>query len=246
MTASDEIVVATFNVHWGRGLRWFGYKPFDVVPACERLDADVLVLQESFAPDGGVAHHDEVARALGYEVVAEPLARASAVPRPTVVDRPDPERRNGQGDWCLAVLSRLPVERAKVTPLPQLRIDPAARAIVRVDVTVDGRPLTVHGTHLPHLEFGVHRIRRAFRDAIGPPEGAGVLLGDMNMWGWTISAMAPRGWRRVGRGRTFPTPYAHSRIDHLLVTPEVEVLHTEVVPERGSDHKPVRARIRLR
>ncbi|HJR25041.1 MAG TPA: endonuclease/exonuclease/phosphatase family protein [Acidimicrobiales bacterium] len=241
-----DVVVATFNLHWGRGLRWLGYKPFEVVPACERLDADVLVLQESFAPDGAEAQHDAIARALGYEVVAESLGRASERPRPAVVDRPDPHRRKGTGDWCLAVLSRLPVEGAKITPLPQLHVDPAARAIIRVDVTVDGRTLAVHGTHLPHLEFGVHRIRHAFREAIGPAEGAGVLLGDMNMWGWTISAMAPPGWRRVGRGRTFPTPYPHSRIDHLLVTPGVEVLQSEVVPERGSDHRPVRARLRLR
>jgi endonuclease/exonuclease/phosphatase family metal-dependent hydrolase len=241
-----DVVVASFNLHWGRGFRWLGYRPFDVVPACERLDADVLVLQESFAPDDGEAQHDEIARALGYEAVAEPLARATALPRPAVVDRPDPRRRRGQGDWCLAVLSRLPVERSKVTPLPQLRRDPATRVVLRVDVTVGDRSLAVHGTHLPHLEFGAHRIRHAFRDAVGPPDGPGILLGDMNMWGWTISAMAPRGWRRVGRGRTFPTPIAHSRIDHVLVTPEVEVLATDVPPERGSDHRPVRARVRVR
>jgi endonuclease/exonuclease/phosphatase family metal-dependent hydrolase len=55
--------------------------------------------------------------------------------------------------------------------------------------------------------------------------------------------MAPPGWRRVGRGRTFPTPYPHSRIDHLLVTPAVEVRSIEVVEERGSDHRPIRARL---
>lgn len=47
-----EVVVATFNVHagvdgWGR--------PFDVVAACRPIDADVLVLEECWAPAPGGA-----------------------------------------------------------------------------------------------------------------------------------------------------------------------------------------------
>jgi len=242
---ASQLAVASFNVHWGRSLRWLGYRPFDVVAACKRLDADVLVLQETWAPDGGTAQHDEIAQALGYQVVAEPLARAVVDPHPAVVSRADPARNRGTGDWCLAVLSRLPITSSRITPLPQLRLDPASRVVLRVDVAVGDRSLAVHGTHLPHLEFGVHRIRHELRAALGPSDEPAVLLGDMNMWGWCIGAMAPRGWRRVGRGRTFPTPYPHSRIDHLVVTGGVDVLSTEVPAEHGSDHRPIRARLRL-
>src|SRR5579884_2196140 len=47
-----RLVVATFNVHggvdgWGRA--------YDVVDACRRLEADVLVLQESWTPAEGRA-----------------------------------------------------------------------------------------------------------------------------------------------------------------------------------------------
>ena len=245
MPAPDELTVASFNVHWGRGLRWFGFKPFDLVAACGRLDADVLVLQETWAPDDGPAQHDEVAEAHGYAVVARSLARAVLEPRPNVVARPAAEARPGDGDWCLAVLSRLPVVGSAVTELPQLRLDPATRAVVRVDVQAGAGTLAVHGTHLPHLEMGAPLITGALREALGPATGPAVLLGDMNMWGWCISAMAPPGWRRVGRGRTFPAPYPHSRIDHLLVTPSVEVRAIEVVDDRGSDHRPIRARIAL-
>ncbi len=243
---SAELTVASFNIHWGLGLRWFGFKPFDVVAACGRLDADVLVLQETWAPDEGLAQHDVVARAHGYEVVSHSLARARAVPRPGVVARPDVGRAEGDGDWCLAVLSRLPITGSGVTTLPQLRLDPATRAVLRVDVAVGDRELAVHGTHLPHLEMGAPLITRALRAALGPVTEPAVLLGDMNMWSWCISAMAPRGWTRVGRGRTFPAPYPHSRIDHLVVTPSVEVRSIEVVDERGSDHRPIRARLALR
>jgi endonuclease/exonuclease/phosphatase family metal-dependent hydrolase len=59
-----ELVVASFNVHsgvdgWGRR--------FDVVAACARCDADVLVLQESWSPEGGTAMADLIADELGYE-----------------------------------------------------------------------------------------------------------------------------------------------------------------------------------
>jgi endonuclease/exonuclease/phosphatase family metal-dependent hydrolase len=240
-----ELTVASFNIHWGRGLRWLGYRPFDVVEACARLDADVLVLQESWAPDGDEAQHDAVARALGYAVVAEPLARAALDPHPRVVARAGAGRAVGTGDWCLAVLTRLPVLSSKVTTLPQLRLDPATRAVVRVDVAVGGARLAVHGTHLAHLEMGALLQRRAVRGALAGSDEAAVLLGDMNMWGWCISALAPPGWRRAGGGRTFPSPYPHSRIDHLLTTAAGTVRSSEVVDERGSDHRPIRSRLAL-
>src|SRR3546814_3539543 len=65
-----ELTVASFNIHWGRGRRSQGFPPFDVVEACKQLDADVIALQESWAPNRGVAQHDAVAEALGYEVQA--------------------------------------------------------------------------------------------------------------------------------------------------------------------------------
>ncbi|HUO48154.1 MAG TPA: endonuclease/exonuclease/phosphatase family protein [Acidimicrobiales bacterium] len=75
-----DLVVASFNVHtgvdgWGR--------PFDVVDACRRIDADILVLQEAWSPaDGGPGTADEVAAALGYRVVSHPLARCVLLPPP--------------------------------------------------------------------------------------------------------------------------------------------------------------------
>lgn len=46
-----EIVVATFNVH--AGIDGWG-EPFDVVASCADLDADVLLMQETWTPTGGV------------------------------------------------------------------------------------------------------------------------------------------------------------------------------------------------
>lgn len=240
-----ELTIASYNLHWGRSPRP-RYRPFDVVAAARVLDADVLVLQESWAPEGGPAQHDQVAEAMGYEVVSQGLARGTSDPKPLIVDRADGAVDRGDGAWSLAVLTRLPVIGSAVTGLPQLRADPVSRAVVRVDVEVDGRPLAVHGTHLAHLQMGVARHRRPLREVLGRADGAAALIGDMNMWGWCLDRMVPPGWRRArGGGATFPSPRPFARIDHLATTGAVEVRSLEVVGDLGSDHLPIRATLVL-
>jgi endonuclease/exonuclease/phosphatase family metal-dependent hydrolase len=244
----DEIVVASFNVHWGLGLRRDGYSPFDVPAACDDLGADVLVLQESWAPDGGPAQHDAVAEALGMDVVAAvPMARMRWRDgnRPELLARGGDPADGGDGAWCLAVLSRLPATSVTVEPIWQLRLDPVARAAVVADLQTGAGALSLVATHWAHLEMGSPLQTWALRRLLPPSERPGVLAGDMNMWSWTLAAMAPRAWRRAVRGRTWPSPRPHSQIDHLLVTPAVEVVAGEVVDLVASDHRPVRARLRV-
>lgn len=240
-----EVTVASLNAHWGRGRKSDGYPSFDVTEVCARFDADVIALQESWAPDDGTSQHEAAAEALGYEVVSVPLSRAEAWPEPKITDRHDPARRSGSGDWCLGVLSRLPISATTTTRLWQLPVDPSSRAVLQVDVDVDGSQLAICATHFTHLEFGAVLHTRALRRALPPTDRPAILIGDMNMWGWCISAMTPRGWTRVGKGPTWPAHRPHSRIDHLLVTPGVEVLETETLPDVGSDHRPIRARLRI-
>jgi len=64
--------VASYNVHggvdgWGR--------PYDAVEVCRRIDADVLVLQESWHPDGGTDLAHRVGESLGYAVTSFALCR---------------------------------------------------------------------------------------------------------------------------------------------------------------------------
>lgn len=237
-----ELTIASYNVHWGLGPRGLGFAPFDVVDACRRLDADVLVLAETWAPDHRPSQQEEVAEALAMEVVCETqLARSVLGPPPRALGRGD---EGGAGGWQLAALSRLPWRAAEVLPLPHLRLDPAVRGVLAFDVLLDGSALAVRGTHLPHLEFGVHLQTCALRRSLPSPDRPAAFIGDMNMWGWTIDQMAPRGWRRVVKGKTWPAHRPHSQIDHLLVTPSVEALWGEVGPDLGSDHLPIRARLR--
>jgi endonuclease/exonuclease/phosphatase family metal-dependent hydrolase len=242
-----ELSVASFNAHWGVDARRRRYAPFDVVEATQRIDADVVVLQESWRPDDGPAHHDLVAEALGYtSITVAPMGRAVVEPEPKVVSRPDPTRAAGAGDWCLAVLSRLPVTATQAHPFRRLRLDPSDRFVVRVDLEVDGTIVALHGTHMAHLEMGVALHTAGLRRALVPADRPGVLVGDMNMWGWCISAMAPRGWRRQRGSATFPSSRPLFRIDLLLTTEAVEVVSAEVLPDLGSDHRALRAELRLR
>ncbi len=240
-----ELTVVSFNVHWGRGDRRSGFEPFDLVEACGDLEADVLVLQETWAPDGLPAQHDEVAAALGMDVIAVPQARSDLEPTLRLVSRADPERAKGRGDWCLALLSRKPIRTSRVVALPQLPLDPSTRVLLEAEIDVDGTNLTVVGTHFSHLEYGSPLQTRALRRGLPPAHRAAAFVGDMNMWGWTIAAMTPPDWRRAVLGKTWPARRPHHQIDHILVTPSVEVVEGEVLAEAGSDHRPIRARLRV-
>jgi endonuclease/exonuclease/phosphatase family metal-dependent hydrolase len=240
-----ELTIASFNVHWGLGTRRDGFPAFDVTAACRSFEADVIVLQESWSPDGEVAQHDQVAEALDMRCVAVPMARSVIGPKPDLVGRAGAEGSPGDGDWCLALLSQKPIRSTRTIELPQLFLDPSSRVLLQAEIDVDGTNLTVVATHFPHLEFGSPLQTRALRRGLPPEDRPAVLVGDMNMWGWTISAMTPRGWRSAVRGKTWRSTHPRHQIDHLLVTRSVEVVRGEVLPDLGSDHLPIRARLRV-
>ena len=237
-----ELTIATFNVHWGLGRARDGLPPFDVPAACATLDADVIVLQESWAPDGAPSNHHATAAALGMSVVAESLGRSTLSPLPRVIGPPGATEL-GEGEWCVAVLTRFPVLRERIVRLPRLRLDNVDRVLVHVDLDVEGSPLAVVGTHFSHLEFLSPLHARPLRRGLPPADRPAVLLGDMNMWGWCLSAMLPAGWRRVGRGKTWPAHRPAHRIDHFAVAGGVTARWDEVAADQGSDHRAIRARI---
>ncbi|HTU37035.1 MAG TPA: endonuclease/exonuclease/phosphatase family protein [Acidimicrobiales bacterium] len=262
--------VANFNMHcgmdgWGR--------PFDYLAAIRSLDADVIVLEESWTTEGATESQAQAAAsALGYQIVSRTLASGRRIrPQPDAGSswvawppwsehhralymesvRPFPESVHAlarwqeaePGSWGIAVLVRpeLPIEDTRIVPMSVLRADRVERAAIVVDLTVDGRPISVVGTHMSHLHFGSHRnwaeLRRALRTAARPDA---VLAGDMNTWGPLVRVFMP-GWRRAVRGRTWPAWRPHSQIDHILVHGRLRAVSGAVLPHAGSDHRPVRA-----
>jgi endonuclease/exonuclease/phosphatase family metal-dependent hydrolase len=238
-----ELSLGSLNLHMGRGAGGHAAPFYDVVTACKEVDTDVLVLQEAWVPDGHEGDVLAVAAALGYGVAGTfAVARASCHDQVRLVAREGP---GGDGDWMLAVLSRLPVLRAEVVRVgPQLPRDPGRRAVVRAVVDAGG-PLTVVGIHMPLLKDPVWRLAPALRAALPGPGEPGAFAGDMNMWGWCAERLAGRSWRRAVRGRTYPSARPHSQTDHIMVNDSVEVVASEVVPQVLSDHRPVRARLRF-
>lgn len=260
-TMPASMTLASFNIHmgvdgWGR--------PFDLVEQCAALDADVLVLQESWCPDGDqVSTAAAVAGGLGYQLVAEvglargrlfnplPSTTTRWAPFPGLVRKsfrlederwainagPD-DRGFVTGQWGVALLARLPAHNCSVVPLGKLRRDPAHRAVISCEIDLDGGRLSVHGTHMSHITHGSHAQYRLLSRQLPPPTTAAVLAGDMNMWGPPVSSYF-RGWRRALRARTWPAQRPHSQLDHVLATAPVRVVDARVGAFAGSDHLPV-------
>jgi len=170
--------------------------------------------------------------------------------------RPLPERVRALARWQeaepgtlgIAVLVRpdLPMEATRLVHMIVLRAVRVLRAALVVDLTVDGVPMSVAGTHMAHLPFGSHRnwteLRRQLQTDARPDA---VLAGDMNTWGPLVRLFMP-GWRRAVTGATWPTWRPHSQIDHILVRGAVRPVSGAVLPHAGSDHRPVRAELEVR
>jgi endonuclease/exonuclease/phosphatase family metal-dependent hydrolase len=153
------------------------------------------------------------------------------------------------GRWGIAVLTRrgMTVDDTRILHLPQLKRDRVRRAAIVVDLTVEGHPISVIGTHMSHLEFGSHRHYAALKKRLRGDEARpdAVLLGDMNLWGPPVRIFLPR-WHRAVKGPTWPARKPHSQIDHILVRGAIGIVSGEVWPDAGSDHRPVRAELALR
>lgn len=260
-----EVVLASFNAHAGARPRalpelrslvsWGGSgaggngssrsangetpEIFDLAGAIAGLDADVIVVQEAFRPDSGPSPLDEAAAALGYELHEVSFGRAALAPWPHLSS-------GGTGQVGLAVLSRLPVLRHTPLPIRPVPFDPASsRQALHLELDVEGAALHVVGVHLTsRLPHGPAMQLRHLRPQLPHAAQRAILAGDFNFWGTAVAALA-EGWQRAVRGPTWPARRPHSQIDHVLVRHGIEVLSGEVLEDLGSDHRPIRACLRL-
>jgi endonuclease/exonuclease/phosphatase family metal-dependent hydrolase len=231
----DSLSIATFNTHWGVTLAG---RPFDVVGASVALEPDVLILQESWRPNGEPGYAATIAAHLGGELHEVPMMSDRNPARPKHLAIPP----GPAGDCGLAVISRLPVRARHVFDLGHAPGDAIPRRF-GLALTVElpnGRGVTVAGVHASHRLWGslpqLERLDTALRDLGGPT----VIAGDCNMWGPPVAAVL-RGRRRAVRGRTWPAPRPHSQIDHIWIDRHLRALDGRVGDDVGSDHRPVRA-----
>ena len=273
-SVSNEITVATYNIHagidaWGRR--------FDAADAIVSLDADVYILQECWTPEGkpGIASHvaaaiggsfEEVTLGSGRRALPHPQAPPVWHRRKAFLDgdhslylesvRPLRERiahserfaHGESGTFSLAVISRLPLSETRTVWLSSLPRDQVRRAILSTSVQVNDKSIRVFGTHMAHLSQGSPRHFRVFRQAIlaSLGEGSDVIAGgDMNAWGPLVAAHL-RPLRRAVKAKTWPSWGPHSQVDHLLASAHIQVLEGRVALMTQSDHLPVVAKFRLK
>jgi endonuclease/exonuclease/phosphatase family metal-dependent hydrolase len=154
-------------------------------------------------------------------------------------------RQVERGEIGTAILCRLPVTGVRAAPLELLPRDHAARSVLLQTVHVGAVAAEVAGTHMAHLSQGSLRHFAAVRALLGEDSGRPhLLLGDLNLWGTVVERVLP-GWRRAVRGRSWPAPLPVAQPDHVLVRGPLTVVEGRVLPPVGSDHRPVRAVVRL-
>ncbi len=240
-----ELKITSFNCHAGLRARRNGVcDPYDLEAVLHGFDADVIVVQESWTPDGGTAAVRRVGDEIGAEVFELPFGRARLDPWPHI-----PRDRNGLGTVGLAVLSRIPAEVRGRLPVGTVVNDHTPeRGGLHLVLDVGDTLVDLVGVHLTsRLPYGPPIQLRRLAPQLPNGGRPAIVAGDCNFWGPGVTAFLP-GWTRTVRGRTWPARRPHSQIDHILVRSgdAFDVVDHEVLPEVGSDHRPVRARLRVR
>jgi endonuclease/exonuclease/phosphatase family metal-dependent hydrolase len=204
------------------------------------FDADIVVVAEAWRELDGRGVLDDLADT-GYRV--ETLNFATFEP-----GRLEPEPlMPGYGRWELALCTRLPVLACRDVPIGSIRNDPASpRDAIVCTVDLHGVELDVIAAHVSSKIYKLAPVRhlRGLVPHLPPPSRHAVLAGDFNFWGPGVERIFP-GWHRSVRGRTYPSHRPHSQIDHILVRDDITILSGEVLAANPSDHRPVRARLRV-
>jgi endonuclease/exonuclease/phosphatase family metal-dependent hydrolase len=234
MSSDSELILASLNTHGGRGADG---RPYDLADACRQLKADVIALQEVFRPHGEPDPVAEIAAELGAEALHTEL-RADIDLRSVGISE-----ETTRGRWGLAVLTTVPVAHCAAADLGRTPGDSIARAaqLVTLDLPGGGR-LRLANTHLTHLlasPVQLVRLVRHLAAAAGPPT---VIAGDLNM-PMPVTGLAA-GYAPAVIGRTFPAHRPLVQLDHVLADRRVIRCGGEVCGPAGSDHLPVRARLR--
>ncbi|CAL9597341.1 hypothetical protein SUDANB105_05349 [Streptomyces sp. enrichment culture] len=192
--------------------------------------------------------------ASGADVVALEELRASAVSTYEEALAPTYEYHSVQG--TVGLWSKYPL-----SGIEPVDIKLGWTRAMRATVTTPQGPVAVYVAHLPSvrvkLEAGfTARQRDTSADALGEaiahePLDRVVLLGDLNgtmndraLNAVTSQMRSTQGAAGSGFGFSWPASFPMARIDQILVK-GVEPVSSWTLPETGSDHLPVAARMRL-
>jgi len=229
--------------------------PFDVTAALCGLGASVIGVQEAWQP----ASDRPATVGQRQPEPADQLAAAAAVLGATLYRAPMCSRQSvaslgvttvsGPGELSIAVLTTLPVTAYEVVELGLAPGDqvPRLAQILWLELP-SGTALRLVNTHLTHKltsPLQLRRLGRRLRAAATTwrhPVPT-MIIGDLNMPRLVAARWA--GYRDLIRGRTWPDGRPVLQLDHMLASRGIECLGGAVLPPAGSDHLPVRARVRV-
>ena len=234
MSIDRELILASLNTHGGRDADGL---PYDLEAACRQLKADVIVLQEMWHAHGEPDPADEIASALGAEAIRADThsdidLRSLGISAETT-----------RGRWGLAVLTTLPVAHYEVTDLGRTPGDPTPRVAQLITLDMPGGgTIRVANTHLTYLFASPVQLVRLVLH-LTKDDVPTVIAGDLNM-PMPVTGLAAS-YDPAVTGRTYPAHRPLLQLDHILADRRVNRCGGDVLGPAGSDHLPVRARLRL-
>ncbi len=168
--------------------------------------------------------------------------------QPYLLDYPYAALHARRDTYGIAVFSRFPLTSEEV-----LYFGDAHLPSVQVSLDLNDRPLTLIGTHPPPPRGPVNSSYRnqqmtEIAQYISGIQGARILAGDLNVTSWSPffkEWLGESGLHdsRLGFGvqATWPTtnPVFLIPLDHVLVSPDIQVIQRQVGANVGSDHHPV-------
>lgn len=216
--------VATYNIRKTRGLDQ-RRDPHRIIAVINRLDADVLTLQE--------ADHRLGARPAA---LTQHLIEAETDFRVVQVAKND----HSLGWHGNAVLTRRGIKAELVDRITLPGLEPRGAVHVRVDI---GVPVDLVATHLGLLRRNRRRQLSALAKHLRDSHHA-IIIGDFNEWSEN-RGLEPlsHGFAVHSPGRSFHAARPLAALDRLAVTPTIKVAGGGVLRDAGtrraSDHLPV-------
>ena len=217
--------VVSFNIHHGTVGRRGPVDPEQLGQVCASFEADVICLQEVDRDTYRTGRADLAAAAAGACGMAHVFGASRWFPG---------------GRYGNAILARGTITAATVTKLPKVpapRFWLEQRTALEASVTIDGHPMWIVCTHLSvPKEQNAVQLEWLLRHLRGRPLPQ-VVVGDLNRPEELVGPEAERGGLSAAEhGPTFPVSKPRRTIDHVLVSPGLAVVHTEVRRTSMSDH----------
>ncbi|MGN7782345.1 endonuclease/exonuclease/phosphatase family protein [Mycolicibacterium sp. 22603] len=252
--------IATFNILHGRTVG-DGVHPERLADCIERLDPDILALQEVDLeqPRSGRADLTAVAADAMGAVAHQFVAAIAGTPGATWMAA-DGAEQPGTAAYGIALLSRFPATSWQVVRMPRIPVrfplylpgprkvvlikeEPRAAVIATLDTPLG--PISVANTHLSFVPgWNRRQLRRLLRDLRGLP-GPHVLTGDLNLTPDTVARAT--GFRSLASAPTFPADAPDKQLDHILTDDAgLRARFADAPKVALSDHRPLVVDIELR